>query len=96
MSLRLLSPTVAGPRVLTQAAQQGLPGPPGVGSDSRYTHVQGAPASVWVVTHGLGKYPSVVVIDSSNEVVSGDVRFPTLNTAVLTFSGAFSGVAAFN
>lgn len=64
--------------------------------DKNYIHMQERPKAVWTVVHGLGKYPSVTVIDSAGNEVVGDTEFIDINTVRLTFSGAFSGKAIFN
>ena len=61
-----------------------------------YIYTQATPAAVWTINHGLGKFPSVDVVDSTNAEVEGDVAWPTNNRVVLTFAGAFSGVAYLN
>lgn len=59
-----------------------------------YVHSQSTPAAVWTIHHPLGYRPAgIVVIDSSNNEVEGDVAYPDIATVVLTFSGAFSGTA---
>jgi hypothetical protein len=66
------------------------------GGDKNYVHTQGVPESIWTVAHNLGKRPAVVVVDSSDSVVYGDIQYVDDNTLTLTFSGAFSGKAYFN
>ena len=61
-----------------------------------YTHNQMTASAVWNVTHNLGRYPSVTVVDSGGNVVTGDVRYTSLNSVVISFSGAFSGSAYFS
>lgn len=85
--------------ILIAAAQQGPQGPPGSGSsglDSHYTHDQLVAASIWNVVHNLGKFPSVTVVDSGNNVVFGDVQFIDVNTLTITFTSAFGGKAYIN
>ena len=67
-----------------------------VDGDKHYTHIQATPSSEWMVTHNLGKYPSVEVVDSAGTVVVGEYTNIDTNTMLLTFSGAFSGKAYFN
>lgn len=64
--------------------------------DRNYVHTQSTPASVWTITHNLGKRPSVTVVDSAESVVVGEVSYPDVNTVTITFSGAFSGAAFLN
>ena len=73
----------------------GPQGPPGIGESTGagYAHVQGAVSDTWVITHNLGFYPNVTVIDSGGSEVEGDIVYQGLNVLTLTFSAAFSGVA---
>ena len=66
------------------------------GGDKNYVHTQSTPAASWTVSHNLGKRPAVVVVDSAEDVVYGDIQYIDDNTITLTFSGAFSGKAYFN
>jgi len=56
-----------------------------VGSDKEQT-----------ITHNLGKYPAVTVIDNFDRVLIVEVDYIDNNTVKLTSSGAFSGKAYFN
>ena len=62
-------------------------------NDSGYFHSQVAPSATWVINHGLNRRPAVVVIDSAESVVYGDVEYTTLNTVTIAFSAPFSGSA---
>lgn len=64
--------------------------------DAFYQHEQMVAADTWPVTHNLGKYPSVTVVDSGGNTVIGDVQYVDDNSVVITFSAAFSGVAYLN
>jgi hypothetical protein len=61
-----------------------------------YRHTQAVPSAAWTVPHGLGKRPSVVVVDSAGSLVEGEVAYPDDDTVVLTFSASFSGTAHLN
>jgi len=61
-----------------------------------YVFTQGAPSASWVITHSMNKYPSVTVIDSSNNTVEGEVVYNSLNSLTVNFSGGFSGKAYIN
>jgi hypothetical protein len=65
-------------------------------TDANYVHDQGTPATQWVVTHNLGKKCSVVVINSANMVVVGQVTYNSDNQITLDFESSFSGKAFFN
>lgn len=67
-----------------------------ISSASNYTHNQIAMASTWNISHNLNKYPSVSVVDSSEQLVYGDVQYSNLNTLSITFNSAFSGKAYLN
>jgi hypothetical protein len=53
-------------------------------------------SSTWNITHNLNKYPSVSVVDSSNEEVIGEVQYTNANSLVVKFSAPFSGKAFVN
>lgn len=66
------------------------------GHDKHYQHNQTTPSATWDVVHNLGKLPSITVMDSAGNVVEGDYDNVSLNETILTFAGAFSGIAVFN
>ena len=68
----------------------------GGGGDKNYVHVQSVPASTWVATHNLGKYPSVQLKDASDNVFGADVRHIDINTSVVYLIQADTGSAVFN
>ena len=96
----VISPKQAGYNKTTVAQQPaqnaidiaGLKG----GGDKNYIHVQNTPSATWAVPHNLGKKPSVVIVDSADDVVYGEITYTDDNNITLTFSGAFSGKAYFN
>lgn len=53
-------------------------------------------ADTWVITHNLGRYPSVTVVDDSNKVVVGDIQYNNTNIITITFDKAFVGCAFLN
>lgn len=65
-------------------------------SDKHYTHNQVATSAEWTVTHNLNKKPSVMVVDSGDSVVIGEIVYLSNNQVKLKFSAAFSGKAYFN
>lgn len=74
---------------------EGPPGEPGVGSDVRFEHIQVAPASDWVILHGLGLNPAVTVIVDDEEV-EADIHYNSLNSVTVHFSSPQSGKAILN
>jgi hypothetical protein len=77
---------------------QGPAGPSGLvpeAVDKNYVAVLSGQTDV-IITHGLNKYPSVTVFDSSGDEVEGDYRHIDSNNTQLLFSAGFSGKAIFN
>lgn len=62
------------------------------GGETGFTHSFTA-LSVVTVAHGLGRNPAVTVIDSADDVCTGDVRYLDADTVRLTFSAPFTGTA---
>lgn len=67
-----------------------------VNRPSTYVHTQSTVASVWTVTHNMGKYPSVMVVDYGGNVVYGEVHYIGKDKLTITFSAAFGGRAYLN
>lgn len=61
-----------------------------------YVHYQTVVSSTWTITHNLGKYPSVTVVDSGGNVIIGDVKYVSENEVKISFTSAFSGTAYLN
>jgi len=62
----------------------------------QYVHTQSVSASTWTVTHNLGFFPAVSVIDSGGSVVEGDVSYISVNQVSIAFSSSFGGKAYFS
>lgn len=58
-----------------------------------FRFVQGTASTTWAITHNLGYYPNVTVVDSTATVCEGDIVYTNANTITITFSQAISGVA---
>jgi hypothetical protein len=58
-----------------------------------YVHSQISSSSTWTITHNLGYFPSVTVVDSSNNVVVGDVKYISDNVVTVSFNATFGGKA---
>lgn len=63
---------------------------------STYVYTKSVAEAVWDINHNLGKFPSVVILDSSDDEVEGDVRYINPNRITITFSAAFAGRALLN
>ena len=57
---------------------------------------QVVPATTWNITHNLGKFPSITVIDTGDTVVTGEYIYINNNQVTLNFSAAFAGKAYLN
>jgi hypothetical protein len=57
---------------------------------------QGNASKTWTVTHNLGKFPQVTVIDNVGDMVYGDVQYIDQNTLKITFSMPISGKCYLN
>lgn len=84
------------PRTARSSAQMTVSGYAIGGQDKFFAYTQGEASARWEICHNLRKYPSVTVVDSANTVVVGDVEYIDENNIVITFSGAFSGMAYMN
>ena len=76
--------TVASQQILTQIA------------DRNHVHTQSSAATLWTVTHNLGKYPSVRIKDNTGHSMEGDIVDISINEITIEFSSAKSGVAILN
>jgi hypothetical protein len=59
----------------------------------QYVHDQATPSSLWTITHNLGGFPAVSVVDSANQVGFGEVTYLSVNQLQISFSAGFSGKA---
>jgi tartrate dehydratase beta subunit/fumarate hydratase class I family protein len=53
-------------------------------------------SALWNIVHNLGKYPSIVVVDSGGTVIIPDVAYVDLNTITAGFGSPTSGKAYLN
>ena len=67
-----------------------------ISTGGTYTQCFTSALSVWTVTHSLGKYPSVTVVDGNTEVVIGNVDYLNSNVVQITFDSPFSGCVFLN
>lgn len=66
------------------------------GGGSSYVYNQAVPSALWVISHGLGRFPSVIVVDSAGSLVVGDVLYESSNTVKVSFEASFGGIAYLN
>lgn len=66
--------------------------------DNLYGHIheQIKASKTWVISHTLDKYPSISVVDSSGNQVTGSPKYIDKNNVVIEFTSEFSGKAYLN
>lgn len=65
-------------------------------ADKNFIFYQSSAASTWNVNHNMGKMPAVVVVDSGDTTIIGDITYIDTNNIVLTFAFPFAGKAYLN
>lgn len=65
-------------------------------ADVHFEHHQSTPSSTWSINHMLNKFPSVSIVDTSGNVVYGDIQHIDNNNLTINYSAAFSGKAYLN
>ena len=58
-----------------------------------YTHNQITSSTTWTITHNLGFFPAVSVVDSGGNYVIGDVNYVSQNVLTVSFNASFGGKA---
>lgn len=68
-----------------------------IGRFSQFTQrsifTQGSASDTWSITHSLGGYPSVTVVNSTGTVVVGTVTYISTSEIQIEFTAPFSGTA---
>ena len=64
--------------------------------DKNFIFTQSVASNTWTIAHNLEKFPSVMVVDSGNNVVVGDITYTNNNSLTVSFSSTFSGKAYIN
>lgn len=82
--------------VVRTGGAMGVQGPRGPSGDESYIHTQSVPAATWEITHNLGQYPAVTVVDSAGRAILSDVEYLSDNALRITFAAPFGGVAYLN
>jgi hypothetical protein len=59
------------------------------------TFIYSAPSASaeWVITHNMGRYPEVTLVDSTNRVMMADITYVDINTVRVEFAYATGGSA---
>ena len=61
-----------------------------------FTYEQASASDSWLIVHNLGRKPSVVIVDSADNVFYPAVQYIDLNTVLVTMNGATTGKAYLN
>lgn len=64
--------------------------------DTTFVFEQGVASDTWVIEHNLDKHPSITVVDSAENVVTGSYTYIDENTVELHFNAPFKGTAYLN
>jgi hypothetical protein len=73
--------------------EKGDTGPSGITQSIAYTHTQNAVSSTWSITHNLGFYPNVALVDSADSLIEGTITYTSATVITVTFGVATSGKA---
>lgn len=65
-------------------------------TDKTYVYNQLIASVTWNIDHNLNKFPSVTIVDSGENIVTGDVIYVNKNRLSINFTAPFSGVAYLN
>jgi len=82
---------IYGPK--TESGWPAVPFFQATGLTRRNVYIQGAASSTWTITHDLGGYPSVTVVNSTGTVVVGTVTYNSTSEIQIEFTAPFSGTA---
>jgi len=64
--------------------------------DLSFVYTQTNAAAEWVVTHNLGKRPSVTIVTATDATVIGEVTYNSANQLTINLSSANAGKAYLN
>jgi len=64
--------------------------------DKTFVFTQGVPSLTWNITHNLGKFPSVSIVDTSNTGIISQISYINENQLTITNTAAFAGKAYLN
>jgi hypothetical protein len=63
---------------------------------NNYVHDQQVASATWVITHNMGKKPSVSIVDTADDEIIAEVKYNSNNQLTLSFSAPVSGKAYLN
>lgn len=65
-------------------------------ADTTYVFDMGVAQNEWIIVHNLNKKPSVVVVDSAENVVTPETEYVDNNTVIIKTNAPFKGKAYLN
>jgi len=71
----------------------GNTGPVSTGGASNFAFAQLMPSAAWSITHDLGGFPSVILVDPLGNLMIAGIRYVDRNQVIATFSEPMSGAA---
>jgi len=86
----------SGKYVIVNATEDGLTITAVGGGDLYYLKTVSVAASPWNIAHLLGKYPSIVLMDTSFQIMEAEIVHTDINNAVVTFATNQDGYAICN
>lgn len=73
--------------------EDGTDGVDGLDGVQPFIHNESPASDTWVITHNLGRRPSVSVYDTAGTEYEGCITHNSINQLTITFSAPFSGTA---
>lgn len=65
-------------------------------TNTYYVHEQNIASNLWEINHNLNKKPSIMTVDSADNVVVGEEQYIDDNNIVIKFKSNFKGKAYLN
>lgn len=65
-------------------------------TSSTFVFTQAIASSLWTITHNLGQFPSVTLVDIAGNIILAGVQYISANQIVVTFSQPVAGKAFLN
>jgi|TARA_B110000977_G_C11068717_1_gene488790 hypothetical protein len=67
-----------------------------IGATGTFTECFTDDSKLWTITHNLGKFPSVTIVDDNKEVVIGAIDYKSTNQVTVSFNSPLDGCAFLN
>lgn len=87
----LNSPTVGSRIAIKYFAGKFIP--VGAVFTNAFEFVQSQPSDFWMISHNLGRFPQVMLLDSEDDVCEGEIRYRDENSLTVSFNQKIAGKA---